>query len=64
MKEKFLSYEDVIGIIKDLAQSQGFYGRLLKSIQEMTEEEINEFKETIENQKFKDSLDFILWLEG
>ena len=38
-KEKFLNGEQAIEIIKSLASSQGFYGRLLAEIKEFTEEQ-------------------------
>ena len=50
---------EILGIIMDLAQSQGFYGRLLRDIQENPE-----ILEQLENQHFEKSLDLILYLES
>lgn len=55
LKKQFLQ------LVKMLAKSQGFYGRLLRDFEELTEEEQNEFL-----QQFKDcktDLDIILKLE-
>lgn len=50
-------------VIRNLARSQGFYGRLLNEIENFTDEEMKKWNETIENQGFTDDLDLILWLE-
>lgn len=55
--------EQAIEVIRKLASSQGFYGRLLNEIENFTDEEMKKWNETIENQGFTDDLDLILWLE-
>lgn len=62
--EKYLSLEDVIRLITTLSHSQGFYGRLLRDINEMDEEGIEKLRKVIEEKKFKDNIEFILWIEG
>ena len=60
------TFDDIINVIRELSYSQGFYGRLLRSIEELKENDIdsfNEFKELMENQKFTDSLDVVLYFE-
>lgn len=52
-KEKYL------GWIKQLAQSQGFYGRLLKEL----ENNAIAMEMLLEND-FKDAVDMALWLEN
>lgn len=49
---------DILNTIKELAKSQGFYGRLLRDI-----EYDPTILDNLENQKFEDSLDLILFLE-
>ena len=51
-KEKYL------GWISQLACSQGFYGRLLKALEE-NEEALKELCQ----QDFKDAVDMVLWIE-
>lgn len=51
--------DEILNIIKSLAQNQGFYGRLLEQIQDN-----EEALEYLEQQNFKDSVDLILFLEG
>lgn len=58
-----MSGEQAIAVIRNLASSQGFYGRLLNTIENFTDEEMEKWNETIENQGFTDDLDLILWLE-
>ena len=56
----------VIGVIKDLAKSQGFYSRMWQNIQEnilTDEEEYENFQQFCEQQNFKDSVDLVLFFE-
>lgn len=62
MGKKYLSYEDVLNIIKDLARSKGQYGRLYRDLME-NEDSREYLKEVCEKEKFKQDLDFILWFE-
>ena len=50
---------EILKAIKDLAQAQGFYGRLLRAI-----EEDPEILNQLEQQQFSDTLDLILYLES
>ena len=68
MKKKTGGYdvEQVIGVVKMLSNSQGFYGRLLERIlylQEYEPEAFEEFKEIVEDQNFKDPVDVVLFFE-
>lgn len=47
----------------DLMHSQGFYGRLYHSVNEMDNNCYNRLYTLIEKQDFKDPLDVVLWLE-
>jgi len=52
--------------IQDLARSQGFYGRLLRDIEELEQEEpesAEQFWKDLEDQNFEDSLDMVLYFE-
>ena len=49
--------------VVDLKNSQGFYGRLYRSINEMDDDRYEQFSDLIGEQNFKDSLDVVLWLE-
>lgn len=53
----------IIDTIKDLACSQGFYGRLLEQLCELPEEDYNNVMEDLEAQHFNDTLDLVLYLE-
>ena len=55
--------EDILKVIKQLACSQGSYGRLLREL-ESNPEGADEFFAECERQNFKNAVDFIMWLEG
>ena len=50
------------GTFEMLAQSQGFYGRLVRSIDEMDEEDREKVWSDLESQNFKDAVDLILFI--
>lgn len=55
------NYELLFNTVKGLSNSQGYYGRLLKSLINMDE---NERLELINNlPTFKDAVGVIMWLE-
>lgn len=58
--------EQIMQVIRSLAKSQGFYGRLLYGIQELQKndpEEADRLLSVLEAQKFNDALDVILYFE-
>jgi hypothetical protein len=60
----YMSFEECMDLIKTLSLSQGFYGRLLRDINELEEEDRQQLKELWEKQQFRDNIDFIMYLEG
>ena len=61
-----MKMNEIISVIEMLSHSQGFYGRILRSIYELKQEnekEYNELKNYLESQNFSDSLDVILFFE-
>lgn len=62
--DEFLTFDEMIDIITELSFSQGFYGRLLRDLNELDDETLNEVKNLWENKKFTDNIDFIMWLEN
>ena len=64
--KKAMDIEEVVDVIEMLADSQGFYGRLLEEILYIEENEPNKyevFKQIIEKQEFKDPVDVVLFFE-
>ena len=56
----------ILGAIKELSFSQGFYGRLLRDIEELAEydpDRYEEFMEMLEEQNFGDTVDMVLFFE-
>lgn len=61
-----MKMNEIIDVIETLSHSQGFYGRLLRSIYELkqeNEEEYNELKHYLESQNFSDAADVVLFFE-
>jgi hypothetical protein len=59
-----MTINDLFDLCRSLAQSQGFYGRLLCNLNEMSEDDLHELDLQIQNANLQTSLDLILWLEG
>lgn len=58
--------EQIMQVIRSLAKSQGFYGRLLYDIHELQKndpKEADRLLSVLEAQKFNDALDIILYFE-
>lgn len=51
-------------VIKELADSQGFYGRLYNGIMTLDDEDLETTKQELEKQNFKDVIDIILYFES
>jgi hypothetical protein len=55
--------EEILNTFRQLAQGQGFYGRLLNSLEEANEESRESFLKELEGQNFKDPVDLVLYIE-
>lgn len=61
-----MNMNDILETIYELSLSQGFYGRLYRDLMELKSENPKGYQELAdewEGKDFKDSLDFILYLE-
>ena len=58
-KEK--NFKFFVNTIKTLARSQGFYGRILRRLEEMESEDLKRLK--ADSPQFKDALDVIFYFE-
>ena len=56
--------EEIRAVFEMLACSQGFYGRLLRDIDELDEDSKEVFWQDLEAQDFSDSVDVILYMES
>lgn len=57
---------DILNAIQELAYSQGFYGRLLRSIMELKRENEDSYEmlmQELEDQHFSDTVDMVLFFE-
>lgn len=58
--------EQILNIIKELAKSQGFYGRLYMDLlycKNNHEDEYEEFMSVLESKNFNDPVDLVIFLE-
>lgn len=62
--EKYLDRNDIMSLFKSLARSQGFYGRLVRAINEADEESREEFWQNLESRKFTDIVEVIIYIES
>lgn len=61
-----MKIDDILEVIVDLSHSQGFWGRLYEWMMELKENDPEgwaTYVETLEAQKFKDTLDVVLFFE-
>ena len=61
-----MTFDKILELIKQLARSQGSYGRLLHDIMELKENDSDSYEELKEHwewMKFKDWMEFILYIE-
>lgn len=61
-----MKINEIKDVIKSLAQSQGFYGRLLASMETMEEMYPQDWEKVVaelESKNFKDSVDLVLYFE-
>lgn len=58
-----MTINDLFELCEELRFSQGFYGRLLNTLNEMSEQDLHELDLQIQNANLQTSLDLILWLE-
>jgi hypothetical protein len=61
--KKYLGFDDLLEFCKMMSASQGFYGRLYRTLLEFDERQKQEIEQTLEEKQFTDTLDFVFWLE-
>ena len=62
-----MKMNEIMDTIASLAQSQGFYGRLLRSLRDCQKNDPTAYTclaNELEAQNFRDPVDLILYLEG
>lgn len=59
-----MNKKEILSTIKMLASSQGFYSRLYANIMNLKSNERGKILQLLENKKFNDSVDLIMYLEG
>lgn len=55
---------EIMKAFKSLAQSQGFYGRIVDELESMSESNRNMYLEGLEKQNFKDAVDLVMFMES
>ncbi len=62
-----MKIDEIINAIQSLACSQGFYGRLLRGLMEIKENDTkrwNKITKELEAQNFRDTVDMVLYFES
>jgi len=58
-----MTFDEIIGTIETLSHSQGFYCRLLDSINNLDDDSLEQVKQELKSQNFRDPIDVILYFE-
>lgn len=58
-----MTKKQIMDSFRSLAMSNGFYGRLVRHIDEMDEASRDKFLGDLEKKNFKDTVDLILYIE-
>lgn len=58
-----MTRKEIMATLKGLACSQGFYGRIVQSIEEMDDEKRDALMTMLEKQNFKNPLDLVMFFE-
>ena len=53
---------EILNVLRVLSNSQGFYGRLYRTLSDNSEDS-NNFLEKLENENFRDAVDLLTYLE-
>lgn len=59
-----MNKEQIMNTLKSLAQSQGFYGRIVNELESLSEANRNMYLEGLEKQNFKDATDLVIFMES
>lgn len=59
-----LKKDDIMKTFKSLANSQGFYGRVVSFLESLPENEKERNLRALEEQNFEDEVDLILYMES
>lgn len=63
-KEKeIMTFEEALDFCRTMSKSQGFYGRLVNSMEEFTEEQKTDFEKVLKDNNVRDNMDLIFLLE-
>lgn len=57
------SFDMFITVVKKMASSQGLYSRILNQLNSMTEDELDNLREQLNQMTFKDEIDVIMFVE-
>ena len=59
-----MNKEQIMNTLKSLAQSQGFYGRIVNELESLSEANRDMYLEGLEKQNFKDAVDLVIFMES
>lgn len=58
-----MNRKEIMNVLENLSYSQGFYGRLIRDIERMDEEDREAFWELLEEKDFHGPLDVVMYFE-
>lgn len=61
--KKPMNRDDIMAGFRSLAASQGFYGRLIRNIEEASDKDRERFWTEMESRGFTDMVDVVLFIE-
>lgn len=59
-----MTRDDILDAIRMLAQSQGFYGRLLVALNDLDPDDFDRVMDDLESRHFADVVDLVMFLES
>lgn len=58
-----MGMNEIMGVLESLARSQGFYARIIDAINGLCEDDYIIVKHELEDRKFKDVIDVVMYFE-
>ena len=61
--KEYFNYDKAVDTCRELSNSQGMYGRMLKSLLEFDESQIQMFNDEMKKNSIYDIVDFVMYIE-
>jgi hypothetical protein len=64
MEKKYMDFNDLLELCEELKNSQGFYGRLLRDLNDTDEDQRHRLTELFRVNEITDKVGLIMFIEG